>query len=258
MLITVPVTPTRDQAQSWAQHEVSRAEYHAEDPNWWGRFTQAVRREVQNLLDRLFSSADGHTPTLWLAIVLILVFVIIVIAVIIWRVGGLRRQAQRAGGGVFADQTLTAADYRRRADQAADRGEWATAVTERYRAVAREAEQRQWVLARPGRTADETAHEVGRRLPALAHDFRAASRFFDAVVYGGREADRAQHDRIANLDEALRRAAPRSAGPGATDPEATDPEATDPRATAPEATAPEATEPAPASPEPPTTVEAPQ
>jgi len=89
-------------------------------------------------------------------------------------------------------------------------------VVERFRAVARELEERAVLVAQPGRTADELAGEAGQLLPALAGQLAAGSSLFDDVRYGGRTGTPDADRQLRALDEAVRSARP--AAPAATVP----------------------------------------
>ncbi len=78
--------------------------------------------------------------------------------------------------------------------------QWAEAIRERLRAIARELEQRGVLDPRPGRTAAELSREAGAQLPALAEDLRNAASIFDRVWYGGRTATAADEELLRRLD----------------------------------------------------------
>ena len=85
---------------------------------------------------------------------------------------------------VDADDDRTAAQLRADADAAAARGDWRSAVIDRFRAVVRSLEERVVLDVRPGRTADEAAAVAGLRFPAEADALRRGARLFDDVCYG--------------------------------------------------------------------------
>jgi len=117
---------------------------------------------------------------------------------------------------------LTAAEHRHRAEQAAAGGDLRTAVLERFRAIARELEERALLAPAAGRTAGEIASAGGRELPRLAPRLAAAARRFDAVRYGDHTPRTEEVAELVAVDDELRRSKPlpvaASAVPAAADP----------------------------------------
>jgi hypothetical protein len=200
--------PGRDPAREAAQRELSDPAYAAAGPPWPER---VVRWIIDRLAD-LLGSAAGIAPGGYWGLLVLGVLVLLAVIAIRLRLGRVRRLA---GGArpLFAGGPRSADDHRRAADAHADRGEWAAAVRERLRAIARELEERDLLVPRPGRTAGETAADAGRLMPALAADLRAAATAFDEVSYGGREASAATDQRLRALDDAVRRARPEAPVP---------------------------------------------
>ena len=112
------------------------------------------------------------------------------------------------------DDARTAAELRAAADAAAARGDWSTAVLERFRAVVRSLEERALLDDRPGRTAHEAAEAAAARLPARAAELRRAARLFDDVCYGARRGGRGRRRLAAHGGRRRRRepASPRAPG----------------------------------------------
>ena len=122
-----------------------------------------------------------------------------VVVLITARVGALRR-SRHVETAIFSVEETTARDHRENAQRFADTSEWALAVREWLRAIARELEQRGVLDPRPGRTAVELSREAGARLPALTDDLRMATAAFDAIWYGGRPATAADEQLLRDLD----------------------------------------------------------
>ncbi|MEU0933052.1 DUF4129 domain-containing protein [Embleya sp. NPDC005971] len=200
-----PVDVPRDDARDAARDELSRPEYHRDDPS-------PVRRALEWFLDHLgdlISRAGDHSPGGGLGLVVIVLLVIAALVVLRLRLGPLRT-ARRAELPLYGEQgPLSAAEHRAAADAHADRGHWDEAVRERFRAIVRALEERAVLDVRPGRTADEAAAEAGRALPEAAADLRAAAATFDDVHYGGRTADRALDRDLRELDTRCAAARPR-------------------------------------------------
>jgi hypothetical protein len=186
---------SREQAREAAREELSRREYDAAQPPLLLRLIGRLLRELGELLDRLTLAAPGGP----LAAVLLLALVAAVVALVLVRIGPLRRSARSAQ--LFAGSPVLSADgHRALADDAAAAGRYADAVRERLRAIVRELEARGVLDPRPGRTAGEVSREVGAAVPALADDLRRATTVFDEVWYGGRRADDASYRVLVEVD----------------------------------------------------------
>lgn len=204
--MTVPGPVGRDQARELARHELRRSIYHRDEPSVLDRVLRKVTDWLNSLLNRLPGNHTGGGES-WAALVILLALLILVAAAVWWRVGNIRRNAAERDG--LLEGRLTTADgHRARAEAHAAAGEWAHAIRERLRAIARDLEERAILEPRPGRTADELAIEAGDALPDHAEDLTAAVRVFDDVWYGGREADADGHRRLTELDDRLRSARP--------------------------------------------------
>lgn len=196
LVATAPPAPvTRDGAQAAARSELSKRAYHRNDPSLIERGVVWLLKKLGKLLDNSVNHAPGHSVGL-LLIIAILAGVIVLIAA---RVGVLRR-SRHIDTAIFSVEETTARDHRERAQGFADTGEWALAVREWLRAIARELEQRGVLDPRPGRTADELSREAGARLPALIDELGTATSAFDAIWYGGRPATATDEQLLRDLD----------------------------------------------------------
>jgi hypothetical protein len=208
LLASVPVAPDRDTARGWAVEELSKREYAAQRPSLLERFLDWLA----NLLDSASGATPGNGTGTTLALVVGIVVVLVAVAVLVTgRV--VRRARQEQAAPVFDGEAGPARSHRANADDAAARGDWRTAVVERFRAVVRELEERAVLAPQPGRTADEAAAETSRWLPALANLLHAAARLFDDVRYGDRPADAEGDALLRRLDDDVRAA--RATDPGA-------------------------------------------
>lgn len=196
LVATAPPAPvTRDGAQAAARSELSKRAYHRNDPSLVERGLLWLLKKLGKLLDNSVNHAPGHAIGL-LLIIAIAAGVVVLIAA---RVGVVRR-SRHIDTAIFSLEETTARDHRERAQQFAETGEWALAVREWLRAIARELEQRGVLDPRPGRTAAELCREAGARLPALIDDLRTATSTFDAVWYGGRLATADDEHLLGGLD----------------------------------------------------------
>jgi hypothetical protein len=196
-----PPPITRNGAQHDAQQELSKAIYHRNsDPlpvravKWFG-----------HLIDRIFGATLKHAPAGNFGALALIAVAVVLIALLIWRVG-VPRRAAKADAVLMTGSTLSAAEHRRAAVEAANQADWLTAVIERMRALARELEERSILVARAGRTASELAREAAVAVPTAQAALYAAADTFNAVVYGSRRATAEHLAAIATADDAIRMA----------------------------------------------------
>jgi hypothetical protein len=192
---------TRSSARDAARQELSKAVYHRNDDPWPIR----LFHWLSDWMSRVTDDVTRHAPGGGAGAIALLLLIVGLALVARWRLGPLQRTRRRLSDVVAVSRPTTAGDHRTRAETAAASGEWDEAVAERMRAVARELEERGVLDARPGRTADELAGEVARQRPDLSAFLREAVTTFDAVVYGGRTANRASYDVVVTADDAVRR-----------------------------------------------------
>ncbi|MHB1801853.1 MAG: DUF4129 domain-containing protein [Actinomycetes bacterium] len=197
----VPVAPvqlSREQAAAAAAAELSKPEFHVRPPV----LTQALQWLAEHVA-RLLHAAAGISPGRSVGLV-VLVTTAVAAGLAVRHGLGPRPGRVRTDGAVFEGGPISAEQHRQAADQARWRGEHATAVRERFRALARELEERGVVDSRPGRTARETARVAGSTLPAVAPAVTAAARTFDEVAYGGAAAGAEQDETVRRADDMVR------------------------------------------------------
>lgn len=169
-----------DAARHAARAELQHSEYHRDDP---GVISRVVHWIGRHLADLLHGGGGAHA--------LLIAFVAIVAVLIVFAVrAGLPQRAARSdvATGVDPLAPIPARDHRRIAAQLAAEGRRAEALREWLRAAVATIEERGVLPARPGRTGAATAREAGPLLPAAAADLLTATRAFDEVWFGGREA----------------------------------------------------------------------
>ncbi|MCP2266143.1 DUF4129 domain-containing protein [Promicromonospora thailandica] len=203
MRADLPVVPDRDTAREWLAGELSKPEYAERE--------SLLARAINWVLERL---SEIDWPVTALAGPQLGIVVVIVVAAVLgiaWLVAGpVRLGRERAGSAevLGSEDTRTAAQLRTAADAAAARGDWRTAVVERFRAVVRSLEDRVVIEPRPGRTAQEAAADAGRRLPAQAEALHTGADVFDGVEYGDRTATADDDAALRALDDAVTAARP--------------------------------------------------
>lgn len=189
----------RDAARRAVREELEDRRYSDAEPPLITRVIGRLLRELYELLTRAADGAPGGRLGFLLLVLLLVLFVVVVLV----RLRPLGRSTADAGALFGEGRTLTPAEHRERAEQAAAAGRWAEAVRERLRAVVRELERRGVLEPRPGRTADEVARDAGAAVPELAEDLRRGAHLFDEIWYGGRTADASSYAAMVAVDTAV-------------------------------------------------------
>ena len=172
-----PATPGAQEAREAAEAELAKPAYHPV-PNLLGR----LWRWLVEHLDPT-TAIPGIPPLLsGLIVLLVLVTCIILLVVLLRRFRPVGR-SRRASGRLFDDERDARA-LARAADAAAERGDWDTAVVERFRAIIRSLDERGLIEDYPGMTAHEAAALGSGALEALGEELTRAAALFDAVRYG--------------------------------------------------------------------------
>jgi hypothetical protein len=222
-LVGLPADPIgRDQARELARRELDKQIYHRDDPSVAERILDKINEWIESLTRTVSGAEQQSTFGGWIALAVILVLLGLVVAAIMWRLGAVRGAAARKRA-LLADEPMTADDHRAAAARHEAAGQWAEAIRERLRAVARELEERVILEPRPGRTADELAAEAGAVLPELAAELAAAVRVFDEVWYGDRPGTPEGYAQLTRLDERVRAAKPRPLEPRPPEPRPPEP-----------------------------------
>ena len=196
----------RQAGQRLARAELSKAIYHPHEP-----LAQRVLNAIGGLLHDL-SQAGRAFPGGWWAAVALAALLATIIAVVLSRTGPLARSRRTGGQLMRGSGALSAADHRLRAGRLADAGDYAAAIVERVRAIARELDDRAVLIPRAGRTANEMAEEAAAALPAEAGALRTAALLFDDICYGDRPGTQAGYALIQELDTRISASVPK---PGA-------------------------------------------
>jgi hypothetical protein len=169
-----------DAAKKAAKDELEKREYHRDDPGLVSRAAHWVGRRFEDL----FSGSGGAH-----ALLIVLVVILVAVVLVAVRAGVPARSPRLAmGGDLDPLATVAARDHRRIAAQLAVEGRRAEALREWLRAAVATIEERGVLAPRPGRTGATTAREAGPLLPSAAADLSAATKAFDEVWFGGREA----------------------------------------------------------------------
>ena len=206
-----PVLIDREEARRRATAELLDPRYAEES------LPDRILREAQQFLGDLMDAVAGQVGGS-ASLALLLAIIAVLAALLLWQARRVVRRPAAARSGIFTEHERTAAEHRAEAERLAAAGEWAEAIRERLRAIARDLEERAILDPLPGRTADELAAAAGRELPALADELAAAARLFDDVTYGPIPGTPDGYARLARLDEQVAAARPVAAtatpGPG--------------------------------------------
>lgn len=203
VLTGVPVDPDAAEAQRWAEEELAEPIYQ-NDPG----LLERILRFLGDLLDGI-QALNVNAPSSLVPVLIVAAFVAVVVVSLL--LGGrvrARRRAETPASHQLFEDTRDSADLTATADAAAARGDWATAVLERFRALVRSLDERSVLDDRPGMTAHEAAGMAAAALPDQARGIRWAGRLFDDVCYGHLTPTREDDARLRELAAATSRARP--------------------------------------------------
>jgi hypothetical protein len=196
-----PLDPSSPEAQQWVRDELANGRYLTE-PSWWQRF-------VEWLMEHLPGGSGFGLPPAW-TVVLVVAVLLGVVALVVLRLvrpEAITRRRTSAATPVD-DEGLSAADYRDRARESTNRGDWDNALLDGYRALAASAVERTLLTELPGRTAHEVAVSLAPVFPDQAGALASAASSFDDVRYGHRRTTRVQALATTELDAELLRTKP--------------------------------------------------
>jgi hypothetical protein len=198
----LPVDPNAPTAREWIIRELAKPEYQAAQPTWFDRLSSAVWGWLKSL--NLGTNSLTQGPVL-IAIVAV-VLAAIVAAFLIFGPPRLGRRSGITGVLFGEDDERDSSAMRRAAESAAAGGDWALAIEEMFRAIARGLAERTIVSTSPGSTARDFAARTAAAMPASAEAVLAAAVAFDEVRYLGRDGTPAAYRQTAELEQQLRAA----------------------------------------------------
>jgi hypothetical protein len=203
----VPVVPDQPEGQDWVIEELSKPQYQAARPTLWDQIIDWILRWLGSFQLPTGEGGPG-TPTFGLGVVIVIVVAALIIALLVFGLPRLNRRS-KIGGGIFGDEDdRSAAELRDVAARAAAVGDWATAITELFRSIARNLAEREMLISFPGTTAHEFGNSGGALFPAHADALRTAAASFDEVRYLGGSGSREEYEQVDRLERALRSARP--------------------------------------------------
>lgn len=201
----VPVQPDAEEARQLLSDELAKGIYREAEPSLLERVWTAVLNWLGEVLGSI-RSVDADLGTVLLA-----VGAAIVIAVAVLLVKPRLNARRKPEPQVFQEASrLSADEHRHRAEAAAAREQWDDALTERFRAITRSAEERVILDEQPGRTAMEVSHQLQGRFGALTEQLEWLATRFNEVHYGARPAGQGDYERAARLDGQLQQTRPQA------------------------------------------------
>lgn len=204
----VPVDPSAEEARRLLLDELAKPEYQAARPTWFDQLSAAVRDWFLSL----FSGGGGDVGGVLPAILVVVVLAALVSALLVYGLPRLNRRARHDPSALFGDDDARSADDIRRASAAAAAdGDLATAIVERFRAIARTASDRAAVSVHPGTTADDFARRAAAAFPDAEARLDRAARVFDGVRYLGADGTAEHYRLLVELDDEVRAARPAAA-----------------------------------------------
>jgi type II secretory pathway pseudopilin PulG len=202
VIVAVPVEPDAPDARDLLLDELSDPAYAESQPTWFDLLSQAVIDWIANIR---FGEGGAFSPVV-LVILLVLLIVAVLTAILIYGLPRWRRRSALSDELFGERDRRTARQLRRDAERAASAGDWATAIAERYRAIARALDERTIVVTLPGTTAHGFATAAGRQFGNHAATLQLAADRFDDVRYLGQPGDAAGYALVRELDDAIDRA----------------------------------------------------
>jgi HAMP domain-containing protein len=205
--LDVPVDPDAPEARRWLVEELSKGKYRppAETPSWLREWLRSIQEWFSDLFNGIGSP---EASPIWLVVLLVVVAAVLVVAFLIFGVPRLNRRSSERGELFGEDDERDSEALRRAATRAAEAGDFATAIAEMFRALARGLSERTIVTTSPGTTAHGFVREAAGAFPDAAARLASAADDFDRVRYLGAAGTAEQWKAISSLERELRSAKP--------------------------------------------------
>lgn len=200
--LDIPIDIDGDEGRRRAVEELAKAKYGGIPP-WVGDLLERVANVLTRvaeffaaLLNPGGAAGTGVNPGFVLAVIVL----VLAIGFVVYRVGLPRWQERRADANLDLDSTVPPADYRARAEEHANRGDWPAAVRDRFRALIRELEVRTIIDVRPARTATEAAWATVQVMPQANDDMQQGADLFNQVMYSDQPTEREAYLQLIAID----------------------------------------------------------
>jgi type II secretory pathway pseudopilin PulG len=191
-----PLQPSGDEGRRLLREELVHDEYHRHD--LLQRLLDWLWRQLQNTAGAA-SGANGVSTFVTMVIGAALV---VGLVVLLSRVRRDRRERARSAV-VLGDDRPTAAELRRRAEEALAAGRSAEALLDAFRALAARQVERGRLDDLPGATAHEVAATLATTFPAHGERVGHSADLFDATLYGDHPVTPDDAHGVLDLDATL-------------------------------------------------------
>jgi hypothetical protein len=198
--VSAPLSPSADEARRLLRDELARSEYQSSKPGLLDRVASAFWDWVSSLR---FGPVSG-TPAFLLVLLLVAAVVVLLVVFLVYGRPRLNRRGHAEGELFGQSDSRTADALLAAADRAAATGDFALAIEEAYRSIARELDERGVLSTPPGTTARAFAVRVSALSPDRSDEILAAGRSFDEVRYLERPGTESAYRQIRELAAALR------------------------------------------------------
>ena len=191
-----PLVPTPEQGREVLRRELLDPAYHQDDV--LQRVLDWLVRRIRDVLDAA-SSAPPLSVFAAMAIGLVLALALI------WLSTRARTAPQQRSGrdSVLPDASISATQWRERAERALAEERHSGALVDAFRALVARQVERGRLDAAPGTTAHEVTQALRSAYPDRAGGRSEGARLFDLVLYGDRVATREQAELVLALDDEL-------------------------------------------------------
>ena len=191
-----PLDPSPEEGRGLLRRELIDPEYHQDDVV--RRFLEWLRRVLLGLLD----AASGAPPLSMFAAMAVGLMLVLALIWLVTRARASPRSVS-ATGAVLPDESISAAEWRERAERAHADGRYSEALVDAFRALAAGQVEQGGLGESPGATAHEVAEALRAAYPQQAAGMSEGARLFDLVLYGDRAATREQAELLLSLDAEL-------------------------------------------------------
>lgn len=199
-----PLTPDGDEARRLLLEELAKAKYQQRELN-------IIDRIINTLIEWFGNLGEGASaiPNLIVYAVGLLLIAAIVYAIIKFGVPKLNRSSKVRAETVFGDHDeRTSKELRQASEQAARASDWYQATILRFRAIARQMEERTVIDLAPSLTAQTFSAQLSTSFPQHAEGLAYVAAAFDQVRYLLRPGTEHDYHQLRQLDEQLEKSTP--------------------------------------------------
>jgi hypothetical protein len=201
-----PLDPTAQQARQQLLDELAKPGYAQARPTLWDDFITWLQKFLDGLQPK--GNPAGGGLDIAPAFIILILLAALVVAFLVFGVPRLNRRSKAVGALFGDDDERDSVTLRRAAERAAASGDFATAIAEAFRSIARGLSERSVLATFPGTTAHGFAQQAAASFPASGDGLRAAADSFDGVRYLDAPGTEEEWIAIADLERRLRSAKP--------------------------------------------------